>query len=507
MKANKPLLHLLGCLALLGLMSCDLATEPYDGKPAEQALNTFEDLQAATLGNYHILVGSGYYNYPKVLFQLNEFPGDNVSLSGTTTDPLFYAYNYAHFPNMGYIDVLWREAYQLIYGANQVIEHIEEGVSPELDQLKGENHFLRALAHFQLVRVFGRPYTQGRDNLGVPIVSRTAAAEELPARNTVGEVYDFIVADLRKAAGLMTIPLPSSRVSDEVAYALLSRVYLYMGENQKVIEYADSVINSGRYQLADTETFTHFNELPPESNPGTIFAIKHTPADDHGWGSIGSLYLKSEGGVGWGEMYASQSYRELLNQYPEDARHAFIVPSYQEDGNGNIVRDESGDPVVEERSGYPMYFVDKFSFQDGIVTLSSPVILRLAEVYLNRAEAYAKLGNAAQAVADANLIRQRAGLGGDALYSVGDLKGHDTVLDVVLEERRLELAFEGHRKYDLLRNDRPLVRTYPGTHLNPTNPGVSMEAGTQIILPDHPRVVFFIPESEVELNENLVQNP
>ena len=81
------------------------------------------------------------------------------------------------------------------------------------------------------------------------------------------------------------------------------------------------------------------------------------------------------------------------------------------------------------------------------------------------------------------------------------------MLDVVLEERRLELAFEGLRRYDLLRNGRPLIRTYPGVHLNPTNPGVNMEAGTQTVPPDHPCVIFYIPESEAELNPNLVQNP
>lgn len=124
-----------------------------------------------------------------------------------------------------------------------------------------------------------------------------------------------------------------------------------------------------------------------------------------------------------------------------------------------------------------------------------------------RAESNAKLGNDQEAIDDVNVIRQRAGLNGNALYTVGDLKGRDSVLDVVLEERRLELAFEAHRKLDIFRNDRDLVRDYPGTHLNPNNPGVDMEKGTQIIPPDHPRVVFFIPENELSLNPNLEQNP
>jgi tetratricopeptide (TPR) repeat protein len=494
-------------LALVWLAACELAVEPYTGQSADRALGTIEGLRAATLGNYHILVGDGYVNYSKVLFYTGEFPSDDVSLSGTTSDPLFYVYNYAHFPNMGFTPVIWQEAYRLIYGANQVIEHIQEGISPELDQLEGENLFLRALAHFHLVTLFARPYAQGRDNPGVPIIRSTQAAAERPSRSSVGEVYDFIVADLRKASELMTIPQENSRASREVAYALLSRVYLYLDEKEAAVEYAGKVIASGRYQLLDTETFKRANELPPESEPGTIFAIKHTAADDKEWGSIGSMYYQSPGGVGWGEMYASRSYRELLGRYPEDARHAFIEPQYKRDASGEIVRDANGQPVLETRNGYPRYYVDKFSYEQGMVTLSSPTVLSLAEVYLNRAEAYAKLGRDAEAIADVNQIRSRAGLSGAALYSVADLKWNATVLDVVLEERRLELAFEGHRKYDLFRNGRPLVRDYPGTHLNPTNPGVDAGAGTQVIPPSHARVVFFIPEREIELNPRLSQNP
>lgn len=506
MKANHTLRRLLGCVALLGLAGCDLSLEPYEGQSAEVALGSVEGIRAATMGNYSIMAQGRGNSFAKMFNQMSEFPSDNVSLSGTTSSPLFYVYNYAHFQNMGYINNLWRYSYEMIYGTNQVIENIQ-GDTPELNQLRGENLFLRAFAHYSLAQAFGRPFVQGRENLAVPIIKSTAEAKELGGRNTVGEVYDFVVADLQKAAELMTVPQPSTRASREVAYALLSRVYLNMGDNAKAIEYADRVINSGRYRLADTNTFKRANEIVPEGNPETIFAIRHTASDDAGWGAIGSLYYKSPGGVGWGEMYASESYRALLNQNPEDARHAFIFANYAKDKNGQIVRDAKGEPVLLKRNGYPQYFITKYSNQEGNVTLSSPVILRLAEVYLNRAEAYAKLGQPAQALEDVNLIRRRAGLSGAALYSAGDLKGHDSVLDVVLEERQLELAFEGHRKYDLLRNNRPLVRAYPGTHLNPGNPGVNMAAGTQVIQPDHPRVVYFIPENEVELNPKLLQNP
>jgi hypothetical protein len=167
---------------------------------------------------------------------------------------------------------------------------------------------------------------------------------------------------------------------------------------------------------------------------------------------------------------------------------------------GNVVVDANGKPVLATRNGLPKYFILKYSGQDGIITLSSPVYLRLAEMYLNRAEAQAKLGNDQAALADVNLIRTRAGLSGGALYSAGDLKGHASVLDVVLEERRLELAFECQRKYDVFRNNLPMVRNYPGYHL------LSGQT-SQVVAPADPRVVYFIPQQELVLNPNLTQNP
>lgn len=492
-------------LVLLMAAGCDLGVQPYDGKPPEQALDDIEGLRAATLGNYHLFVGEGYNTYNKYQHFISEFPGDNVALSGTTTDPLFFVYNYDHTTNMGNIRSFWRWSYQIIYGTNRVVEAVEAGASEEQDQLLGENLFMRALTHLHLASTFGRPYAQGRDNLGVPIVT-SATPEDSPARSTVGEVYDAVVADLERAASLMTAPRPSSFASQEVAEALLARVHLYREENEQAIEYATGVIESGRYELAERETYARYNEIPNEGNPETIFAIRHTETDDHGFGAIGSMYYKSPGGVGWGEMYASKEYRDLLAEHPEDLRSAFVEPNYLEDENDEVVY-ENGEPVVEERNGYPIYYVTKFSNQGGNPTLSSPVVLRLAEMYLIRAEANAKLGSATAALEDLNRIRGRAGLSGDALYATGDLDGNGSALDAVLEERRLELAFEGHRRLDVFRNGRAMRRTYPGTHLSPNNPGVDMSAGTQVIPADHPRVVFFIPEEEVKLNPNLEQNP
>jgi hypothetical protein len=491
---------LLFCFAIAALVvGCDGVSDPkpQSGYEPEEAVSTLEGLEAATTGNYNRLISGGYYHYSRHLFYMSEFPGDNVSLSGSTTDPLFYSYTLGHTVDQFSAENLWGLGYEIIHGTNRVIEEVEPGQSARRDQLLGENLFLRAMVHFHLVKIFGRPYSQGRDNPGIPIV-RSSEPDENASRNTVGEVYDFIVEDLEQAADLMTEPKSNAYASEEVALAMLSRIHLYREDNQKAIDYADQVINSGRYSLIqDSTQYVTWPTRPPEESPQTIFAIKHTEEDNKGFGSIGSMYYTSSGGLGWGEMYASKDYRELLNQHPQDNRRGFIEPSLDENGN------------VQERNGYPIYYVKKFTGQSGNVLLSSPVILRLAEMYLNRAEANAKLSNVQQALDDVNTIRERAGLGGDALYTPSDLNGSQDILDVVLEERRLEFAFEGFRAHDLWRNGRSVVRGYPGIHTQVNiAPGVdpSTDPPTQTIPPDHPRVVHFIPEREVELT-GMTQNP
>ncbi|CAG5018146.1 SusD-like protein P38 [Dyadobacter sp. CECT 9275] len=485
MKAINTKIFLILTVLVFSTMSCDQDLKPYDSLPASAALATPADIQIATYGTYSTLVNEFYTRH---LHALNEWPGDNIVQSGADGDQASLAASYLHIPGMTPTRDFWLQSYKLIYSANLIIERIKDGESPELDQLKGENLYLRAMGHFNLVRLFGRPYPQGQgNNPGIPI-RKSAVTDDLPARNTVKEVYDFVIADLQKSAELMHEDKNSNFASREVAYALLSRVYLYKEDNANAIIYADKVINSKRYELAGTETYKKSPTLVPESNPETIFNIRHTIADNKDKNAIGSLLYNDPEtlSTGWGEYYASQNFKDLLDEHPEDARHAFITIHMI---NG----------VLQYRGTSPQYFINKFNWQEGIANLSSPVYLRLAEMYLNRAEANAKLGNAQLAIDDVNLIRKRANLSGAALYTVSDLKGRGSILNVVLEERRLELAYEGHRPGDLFRNNLPLVRAYPGMH-GTDNFHFRVE-------PTDPRVVFYIPEREMNINPNLTQNP
>jgi hypothetical protein len=482
---NKKAFLIIGIL-LIFTGACKKDLQPYDSKSNETALASSEDLQTATYGTYAGLVSADFTRFEHIL---GEYSSDNVALSGTTTDPLYNVYNYTDFPGNNITTSFWRQAYRVVFSANQIVERINEGTSPALDQLKGENLYLRAMAHFELVRFFGRPYAQGNGSSpGIPIIKSTTG-DALPSRSSVKDVYDFIIADLLKAASLMSTKKDSRFASKEVAYALLARLYLYKEDNAKAIEYANMVISSNRYNLLSTAAYKTYFTAVPESNTETIFAIRHTKADNRLKGAIGSMYYNDPVtlSTGWGEMYASIAYIKLLDSYPGDARRSFI----------ELQLTAKGDTL--KRGNVPKYYVNKYNWQEGVANLSSPVFLRLAEMYLIRAEANAKLGNTGSAINDVNVIRTRAGLSGNQLYSTSDLKGRTSVLDVVLEERRLELAFEGHRTGDLFRNNRQLVRAYPGFH--------SLDRYNQTIAPTAARAIFLIPDRELKLNPNLTPNP
>ena len=145
---------------------------------------------------------------------------------------------------------------------------------------------------------------------------------------------------------------------------------------------------------------------------------------------------------------------------------------------------------------YAIYFNTKFSYQDGLAMLTSPVFLRWGEVVLNRAEAYAKTNNNSKALDDVNTIRKRAGLSGDDLITEANLAGlgFKSVLDAVLAERRMELCFEGHRFFDVFRNQLPMDRQYVGCH------------DWTIIQPDDIRIPLLLPLDEIN-SSGIQQNP
>ena len=159
---------------------------------------------------------------------MSEYPSDNICLSGRTTDPLYEATCYQTNPTLANVTTLWWVGYKIIFGANSAIEAIKDGADKQSDYIKGENYFLRAICHLNLVTLYAKPYSLGRSNPG--IVLRNSTDNSITKRATVGEVYDQIVSDLIEAIRLMgnggTARGNAGYASKAAAQGLLSRVYL-----------------------------------------------------------------------------------------------------------------------------------------------------------------------------------------------------------------------------------------------------------------------------------------
>jgi hypothetical protein len=492
---------------LFAVTSCEMDVTPSDAINTSSLLSTSDGLLNATNGSYALLKDNiefgGYVdqnnNYLRQYFQMSDFASDDIVCAQVTEDPLFYSFTLTHSKDQANSRFFWYISYKIISSANTVLELTKQtnSANPALQQLIGENYFLRAFSNFNLLRFYAQPYSISPNGPGIIIRENTNESAQ-KARSTVKECYDFVISDLKKAASLMHNPRGPQYASKEAAWALLSRVYLYMEDNSNTIAYADSVINSEVYHLETAEGFKSYFPNATSSSE-TIFCVAFTTSDNKGkFGSIASM-LYSDGNSGWGEEFASQSLRNLMAKHTEDVRWKYI--DTLSDGNGGVVT----------KNGIETFYITKFSYQDGDPNLSSPVMLRLAEMYLNRAEANAKSGNTETALTDVDMIRSNRGLE-NSLYN-GEVPAGSTVLDVVLNERRIELAFEGQRALDVYRNKLTMNRTYWGYHL----PGLvasdidlSKEpAGYANMLTEYtnPRIIYYIPVDEILANPLCTQNP
>ncbi|GAO41134.1 RagB/SusD family nutrient uptake outer membrane protein [Flavihumibacter petaseus] len=495
------------CLLCILLNGCIKDVAPSDALATETLTATVEGLTNAVNGAYALfkdhIVFSGTTNqnnmYLRQYYHLSDFASDDIVCGQVTTDPLFLSFSLDHSPAQTNTRYFWYVSYKIINDANTVIEAAEKNNSddPTVRQLLGECYFLRAFCNFNLVRFFARPYTQDPSSPGI-ILRQSTADAALKERSSVGEVYDAILSDAQKGADLMEKQRGVQYASREAAWALLSRVYLYQEDNENAAKYAGQVIDGGRFNLATAATFPSLFSNAAASTE-TIFCIAFTTIDDYGkFGSIASM-IYSDGNSGWGEEFASPSLLSLMNEHQEDVRWSYIIPL--KDGDGNMVK----------KNGLETWYISKFSGQNNSPTLSSPVMFRLAEMYLNRAEALAKQGNTAAALDDLDMIRKNRGLEG-SLYDQ-QLPAGQTALETVLNERRIELAFEGHRVFDVYRNNMSMDRSYWGYHLpglKETDIDLSKTPtgyANMILPPTDPRVIYYIPIDEVQTNTLCTQNP
>lgn len=503
---RKYILYIYICFAATILFSCKKAIDekirPFNDKADSELLSTLDGLAIATNGNYALLVtkAAGDTQYATNWFNLSELKGNNIfavvrAYPQTRDD----AYTYTNSPSQGPTGPFWRISYRIIFGTNKVIEAIPEGQGAAYDQIKGENYFLRAMTYFNLVRVYGRPYYQNNEtSLAVPIsLNPIIPHDYAPKRNTVKEVYAQIISDLEKAAVLMTQSKPNNYASKETAWALLSRVYLYMGGtpanpqldyNTKAVEYADKVITSNKYTLLQGAAYSNSFNVDSKTNKEAIFSFRH---DNTNGNAINEFLTPRDvwGNLNYGEYGASSDYMAILDQNPEDLRK-------------NFVKKETDTRLVAPNQSRNT--INKFNFEQvnppgGFAyspeSKSGTPYIRIAEMYLNKAEALAKLGRDNEALTALNLVRTRATAPAWTTATLGT--ANMTVFAAALNERRLELAWEGHSTYDNFRNGLDMYRSYTDYFFD----------APLTIKADDKRVVYPLPPGEIELNPNLEQNP
>lgn len=428
---------------------CDglLDSEPQQSISEDVALNDSRNVQNALVGAYARMAtgnqyGGQWFYMPELLANSNEitwsgtfFPQRQISLK-------------QHEAGNGVAESSWVGAYDTINRVNNVLSALDVVEDDIRDRVEGEAKFIRGTIYFYLVNLYGKAWDDGDNssNLGVPLVTTpTQGGIDEGAnqpRATVQAVYEQVVQDLTDAKNM----LPETNgvfATTYAASAILSRVHLMRHNYAAARDEADRVISSGQFSLTSTYEAA-FNNSSNSSED--VFAIQITPQD--GTNSMNTFYASSNFG-GRGDIDVEAPH---INLYEEgDLR---LNQFYVDDTNATRT--------------------NKFNANN-----ANMPFVRLAEIHLTRAEANFREGTSAgmDPEEELNLIRARAGLDYANLTSV----------DQILAERRLELAFEGNKFFDV-------KRTQQNVGDLPWNADI-------LVLP--------VPEREIEANPALdgQQNP
>jgi len=466
---NKIKYIILSVFISFAIISCSedfLNIDPEQNIPAEKAVVSENTLKTALNGVYSELQGSDYYG--RSFYVIPELMADNLFLSSRNTGRYLDFDNFVVSEEDSYVEGLWDNLYVVLVNASHVIEGGEklEGGSQEqqalFDQLVGEAYALRALAHFDLVRMFAQPYnfTTDASHPGIPIINQVNDERISPSRDNVQMVYEQINSDLASAIIKMTASKNEGRFSVNAAHALAARVALYQEDYEAAISHSTAVIESGEFSLIGNAEYSSL--WATDFNKESIFEIINTISDSPGFNSLGHFFVPD----GYADALVPE---DLINTYdPDDVRLSVIIAGTK-----------SG---AEEVANFVGKFPKGTSHDDNIK------VLRMAEQYLIRAEAYAKTNKDDLARDDLQAVVNRANKDASPVTETGE----DLIAKILLE-RRKELAFEGQRLFDLNRNKMD----------------VEIVQGENVIQATYPNEKFIlpIPLSELNANTNMQQNP
>lgn len=458
-------------LLTLGL-SCGLLTgcesfldlDSTNSQPDVEFLKSASNVESVLVGAYGQAFGKFFLGGEVI--RTSEQYGDNLDLGRVTAGggagAQFTTRDFSLFNSQG--RNLWGRGYTAISRANTVITSIDQNTfSAEQsvkDRLRGEALFIRGIVHFELVRLFAKPYTSNAGaEVGIPlrIISATTeqAAQRVP-RNTVGEVYNQVISDLREAEALLP-PTNGNRATRWAAKAYLARVYFNQEDYANAYTYSNDVIANGGFNLGDpanpdavTIPFRQAGDVSPNGSPIILQAVS-TSANDVSGTVRDNFFNTNESSV---TLPLSSSLSDLLRN--RGGRRDLLLVARPTSTLPYSLKYQGGNPI------------------------NVPVI-RLAEMYLTRAESAVLKGNFTPATvrADYNILRELAGLPADNTSA-----SQEELLTAIREERRVEMFTENDRFHELRR----LRQDIRGLPYNDS------------------RMLLKIPDIEVQSNPDIVQN-
>lgn len=496
----------MGCAILAAsLSSCVndwLDVAPSDGTDADAALTSSSDLAAARTGMYKALKGNSslvdYYGQQFFVYG-DVHAGDDYqynNLGGSNRASFYYDMNYqtaSEFTSStSSSNVAWKSPYIVIGRANRIIAAAEGGALSDaaeakatIDQYAAEAKVLRALAHFDLVRIYGKPYTEDQGaSLGVPLVTEVLESNAKPARSTVAEVYTQVVKDLTEAisSNALATETEPGYVSVWGAKAILSRVYLNMGDYANALSVAEDIIkNSGAALWTRDQYFKAWDASTPNESEFLFRLNVAGSTDSNDLNGIGNLQQRE----GYKEMVATKKFVDMLTSDPEDVRNEMFLPA----------------TAAKEVATYGTnkVFLNKLRGQGGnLRNVTIVPIIRLSEVYLTAAECAFRNNDKTKAVEYLNdLVKNRT-------TTVASLATVDNITrERILIERRKELIGEGQRYFDALRNNETITR-YTSEADKGWHKTLSKEA--QSFNRDYFKAIAAIPQAEINANPNIKQN-
>lgn len=493
----------------------NLRVDPFQSIDANGALSTRETINASIVTAYASLKSARLYGRDIIAFP--EALADNGFATNKSGRLLGESLN-----NVGshFSGALWTISYRAINQINLTLEAIPTlsilpaPTAQEIASWEGQLYFLRGLYYFEMMKAYA--YTPGaivasQDRGGVPVLARgTASVADaillLPSRPSVDSVYQYIISNFKLAENRLTASSQQSLATKGAAQAMLSRVYLYTKDYVNAKLWSDNAIttNGGVGRL--TTTADHVSSWRTAEHKETIFQVRFTVNSEN----IGvneslqtSFTTLTAPGVpvtgGFGDLVPSLT---LLNDLGITLVGGNTSNNFQFTDPA-VIGTRSTDvrnllyEVGTRGRGKSFVETTKFIGKNGFPNLDNVPVIRMAELYLNRAEALATPGasnfNAAAALADLKVIKSRRYVGytGSALEMADDALTPAALYEEILRQRRIELAFEGQRFHDIKRLGRDIVKSLPST---------------QVISFTDFRILAPIFQPDVDGNSNLRQN-